>query len=232
LIECEHDGMVGEPRVVVGVVDDHPAIGLGTLAGLQEQVPTIVNGGCAPTVSAFLDMLDATAVDDRADLVLLDVSLSDLSTPETNVRRLVSAGIPTLLYTQDTRTRLLARCLKAGAMGVVGKHESFATLAEAVLTVASGNPHINTTWANALNADRDWVIPALAPREAEALRLFASGIPIKSVARRMSISYETAREHLRRVRRKYSEAGRPAPTRSELFVRAVEDGYLTGPDST
>ncbi len=74
--------------------------------------------------------------------------------------------------------------------------------------------------------------PALAPREAEALRLYAAGMPLKSVARRMSISYETVREHLRRVRRKYSDAGRPAPTKSELFVRAVEDGYLTGPDST
>lgn len=35
---------------------------------------------------------------------------------------------------------------------------------------------------------------SLAPREREALRLYASGLPLKSVAARMDVSLETARQ--------------------------------------
>jgi hypothetical protein len=40
---------------------------------------------------------------------------------------------------------------------------------------------------------------------------------------------ETLKTHLRRIRAKYAEVGRPAPTRRDLYVRAVEDGLLAPP---
>jgi hypothetical protein len=40
---------------------------------------------------------------------------------------------------------------------------------------------------------------------------------------------ETVKTHLRRIRCKYEEAGRSAPTRRDLYVRAVEDGLLVSP---
>jgi hypothetical protein len=42
---------------------------------------------------------------------------------------------------------------------------------------------------------------------------------------------ETLKTHLRRVRAKYAEVGRPAPTRRDLYIRAVEDGLLPPPGS-
>ncbi len=59
-----------------------------------------------------------------------------------------------------------------------------------------------------------------------ALVLYATGIPMKLVARKMTISEDTAKQYLGRVREKYSRAGRAAPTKSELYYRAVEDGHL------
>ncbi|MDP3209757.1 MAG: DNA-binding response regulator, partial [Rhodoglobus sp.] len=38
--------------------------------------------------------------------------------------------------------------------------------------------------------------------------------------------YETAKTYLRRVREKYSRAGRPASTKADLIRRAAEDGHL------
>ena len=52
------------------------------------------------------------------------------------------------------------------------------------------------------------------------------GMPMKSVARKMTISEETAKQYLGRVKEKYSRAGRAAPTKLELYYRAVEDGHL------
>ena len=42
----------------------------------------------------------------------------------------------------------------------------------------------------------------------------------------MAISEETAKQYLGRVREKYALAGRAAPTKLELYHRAVEDGHL------
>jgi DNA-binding CsgD family transcriptional regulator len=59
-----------------------------------------------------------------------------------------------------------------------------------------------------------------------ALQLYATGMPLKSVARKMAISDETVKQYLQRLRLKYANAGRAAPTKLELYHRAVEDGHI------
>jgi hypothetical protein len=44
------------------------------------------------------------------------------------------------------------------------------------------------------------------------------------VGKRLSIAPTTVRTHLQRARAKYATVGRPAPTKSALLARAVEDG--------
>ncbi|MGH3184774.1 MAG: LuxR C-terminal-related transcriptional regulator [Streptosporangiaceae bacterium] len=68
--------------------------------------------------------------------------------------------------------------------------------------------------------------PALSPQETRALQLYATGMPIKSAARKMTISDDTAKQYRGRVREKYARAGRAAPTKLDLYYRAVEDGHL------
>jgi two-component system uhpT operon response regulator UhpA len=58
------------------------------------------------------------------------------------------------------------------------------------------------------------------------LHLYAAGLPLKLVALEMNIAVTTAREYLDRVRAKYVEVGRAAPTKVDLLKRAVEDGIL------
>jgi DNA-binding CsgD family transcriptional regulator len=59
---------------------------------------------------------------------------------------------------------------------------------------------------------------------------YAAGNGLMSaVARSLGINPETLKTHLRRVRAKYRAVGRPAPTRRDLYVRAVEDGLLPPP---
>jgi DNA-binding CsgD family transcriptional regulator len=75
----------------------------------------------------------------------------------------------------------------------------------------------------------DGKVPSLSTREIEVLSLFAAGLPLKSVARRADISIETAKEYLSRIRTKYTMAGRPAGTKTELYYRGVEDGHIPLP---
>ncbi|MGR7024917.1 hypothetical protein [Geodermatophilus sp. URMC 62] len=50
-----------------------------------------------------------------------------------------------------------------------------------------------------------------------------------AVACMLGMDPETLKTHLRRIRLEYEQVGRPAPTRSDLHVRAVEDGLLPPP---
>ena len=47
------------------------------------------------------------------------------------------------------------------------------------------------------------------------------------VGERLFIGPTTVRTHLQRVRAKYAAVGWPAPTKSALLARAVEDGILS-----
>jgi DNA-binding CsgD family transcriptional regulator len=72
--------------------------------------------------------------------------------------------------------------------------------------------------------------PELAPRQLDVLRAYVSSSDLlPTVARQVGMDPETLKTHLRRIRAKYTAAGRPAPTRRDLFVRAVEDGFLPPP---
>jgi DNA-binding CsgD family transcriptional regulator len=72
--------------------------------------------------------------------------------------------------------------------------------------------------------------PQLAPRQREVLVAYVSGNDLlPTVARRLGMQRETFKTHLRRIRGKYQEVGRPAPTRRDLYVRAVEDGLIPPP---
>jgi DNA-binding CsgD family transcriptional regulator len=72
--------------------------------------------------------------------------------------------------------------------------------------------------------------PRLAPRQQEVMVAYVSGNDVlPSVARKLGVERETVKTHLRRIRDKYAQVGRPAPTRRDLYVRAVEDGLVPPP---
>lgn len=207
----------------LGVVDDHPAILRGILSILLELCPEITETFTTSTVAALL------CAQRSLDVVVLDVRLADGSDPAANVAAVVEAHLPVLLYTQEQRRGVLARCFRAGALGVVDKSEHPSVLADAIRVVAKGDPYLSSGWAAAVEDAEDWPVPDLTPRESEALGLYATGLPLKSVARRMRVSEDTVKEYLDRVRRKYTRVGRPAYTKVDLYQRAVEDGYLPPP---
>lgn len=59
---------------------------------------------------------------------------------------------------------------------------------------------------------------------------YSAGSELLGVAaRRLGMSPESFKTHLRRIRDKYREVGRPAPTRRDLYERAVQDGLVPPP---
>lgn len=212
---------MGGPTIRLAVIDDHPAIIDGTVAGLRPLIPGLVLVAAGGSLRVMQRVRP-----DEVDVVVLDVALRDGSDAAQNVHVLTDAGFRVLLFTQDLRFGLVSRCFRAGAAGIVSKQHEHRVLAEAVRVVATGEPYLSRDWALVLEGDPGWSVPHLAPREVEALRLYATGLPMKLVAKHMGVKMTTAHEYLKRVRLRYLEAGREAPTKSDLHDRAVEDGHL------
>ncbi|WP_232719386.1 helix-turn-helix transcriptional regulator [Gordonia metallireducens] len=69
--------------------------------------------------------------------------------------------------------------------------------------------------------------PNLTSREVEVLRTWMLVDSKPAVAQELYISLGTVNTHLTRIRAKYAEIGRPAPTKASLVARAIQDGIMT-----
>ena len=205
----------------IAAVDDHPIILNGVAAWVMAPGSGIRVIATATTVDALL-----AGEGRHAHVVLLDLDLADGTTPERNVAAILEAGPAVLVLSVSDRPAAVRSAMRAGALGYVLKNEPTAQIRAAIKSVAAGNAWLSPHLAYAFATDNDADRPVLSQQETRALQLYATGMPMKSVAKKMTISPETAKQYLGRVREKYSRAGRAAPSKLELYYRAVEDGHL------
>ncbi|MFE7846100.1 response regulator transcription factor [Microbacterium sp. NPDC057407] len=208
----------------VALIDDHESVRLGLEAACARAgTKEVVFSGS--TVTDYLKWRSSTH-SAPADVVVLDLTLGDGTTVTENVRRLVLDGSSVIIHSVADRPAAVREALAAGAAGVVSKSSRIDDVMAAVGTVARGEPLNNVEWASAVEGDREFADAQLSAREREVLRLYAAGLPLKMVADRLGVAYSTAKENITRVRVKYVEVGRPAPTKVDLLRRAMEDGIL------
>ena len=209
-----------EKQICVAVVDDHDAIRFAFKAACVEYGFNF----CA-SAGSVNELLQANP-SMRCDVVVMDLSLADGSIVAENVTKLLKTGAQVVVFSIADKQNLVRAALKAGAATLVPKAQSMDDLAAAIRLVAAG-VYVNTLQtAAAIDSDTDFKDAALSPREREVLSLYASGFALKQVAAELDIKISTAKEHIDRVRTKYSTVGRTASTKTELLVRAIEDGIL------
>jgi DNA-binding NarL/FixJ family response regulator len=212
----------------VALIDDHESVRLGLEAAcLRTGRKQVVFSG--DTVTDYLDWR-AYRGEAPADVVVLDLTLGDGTTVTENVSRLVRDGSSVIIHSVADRPAAVREALTAGAAGVISKSSRIDEVVDAIRTVARGEPLDNVEWASAVEGDRAFADAQLSARERDVLRLYAAGLPLKVVAERLGVAYSTAKENITRVRYKYVEVGRPAPTKVDLARRAMEDGLLSRPN--
>jgi DNA-binding NarL/FixJ family response regulator len=208
----------------IAAVDDHPII-LDSVAGWVGTAEGDIRVvGTAATVDALL-----AGPGRHAHVVLLDLDLADGTAAERNVAAILAAGPAVLVLSASDKPHAVRAAMRAGALGYVLKSEQAGQIRAAIREVAAGRDWLSPRLAYILATDEAADRPALSPQELRALQLYATGMPVKSVARKMAISSETVKQYLGRVREKYTHAGRAAPTKLDLYYRAVEDGHLPPP---
>lgn len=209
-----------DDRVTVAIVDDHDAIRLGFRAACDEYNFELL--ASAASVDNLMQVIGDTA----PQVIVLDLSLSDGSLVEDNVRRVRELGSQVLIFSIADKRNLIRAAIKAGAAAIVPKAQSMDELASAIRLVASGIYVNNTQTTAAIDSDLEFKEARLSPREREVLTLYASGLALKQVAYSLNIKMNTAKEHIDRVRSKYADIGRPVSSKTELLLRAIEDGLI------
>jgi two-component system nitrate/nitrite response regulator NarL len=207
--------------IAIAAVDDHPIILDSVASWVSAAGDDIRLTGTAATVAALL-----AGPGRHAHVVLLDLDLGDGTTVEQNVAAIGAAGPAVLVLSASDRPMAVRAAMRAGALGYVLKNEPTSQIRAAIMEVAAGRDWISPRLAYIFATDDAPDRPALSEQERRALQLYATGMPLKSVARKMAISDETVKQYLQRVRQKYARAGRAAPTKLELYHRAVEDGHI------
>jgi DNA-binding NarL/FixJ family response regulator len=145
---------------------------------------------------------------------------------EGSVAVLTAAGSRVIVVSADESADRVRRALRAGAHGYVSAASSAAELVAALTEVSQGRSYLTRALALARLDDSAVDRPALSPQELRTLRMYAGGMPMKSVALRLAISEGAVKSYIDRIREKYQKVGRDAPTKIDLYRRAVEDGYL------
>ncbi|MEY4296406.1 MAG: hypothetical protein RL016_252 [Actinomycetota bacterium] len=208
-------------EIRVAIVDDHEAVREGFRSVCERY------GFQLTALEASVDALLSRGEDFDTDVVVLDLSLADGSKPAENVSRLIEAGAKVLVFSIADKSSLVTDALRAGAAALIRKSQSMAELAEAIELVASNVEVNNTETSAVIDSDADFKLRAgLSAKEREVLSLYASGFTMRQVASQLQIKESTVKEHIDRVRGKYSSVGRPAPDKANLVLRAIEDGLI------
>jgi DNA-binding NarL/FixJ family response regulator len=207
------------------LIDDHPLILAALKAviqGLGDDV-SVIGAGSARAARQTLKK------NSDFDLVLLDLQLGDADgfdlLPEL---RGAYPALPVVVVSASDRASDVIRAIDLGAMGFVPKRASNDTLFEALRQVMSGGIYVPpmTLGGDATSATgsgdaapavakkvgkeaaaADYQTPpplvalGLTPRQTDVLALLLQGKPNKLIAREMSLSVETVKDHVAAVLR-------------------------------
>ena len=210
-------------RVRLAILDDHELL----LDSLSSWIAShALDFDLVLTAPTWFELVQSDQF--PTDLVLLDFQLQEPVSIEARVRTCRAAGAKVIVLTSLDTVEARDRAFDAGAAALLSKAVPRGEVMETARRVmgmeSTGEPVRD--WRPLPKGAQHPARPKLSTSEREALALYASGYSMAEVASQMNVQYETAKTYLRRVREKYSRAGRPASTKADLIRRAAEDGHL------
>ena len=194
------------------VADDHPAVLDAVSAFLERRGITVA--GRARDGNEALALIETH----KPAVALLDIRMPRASGIEVaREAGRIASETSIILYTGFGDRELLTEALDAGVRGFVLKEAPLDDLVRAVETVAGGGTYVDPVLAGVLaSSDATSRLPKLTQREREVLRLLADGLGNDEIGKRLFISPETVRTHVRKAMDKLD-----ADTRTQAVAEAL-----------
>jgi two-component system, NarL family, nitrate/nitrite response regulator NarL len=187
------------------VVQDHPLLATALARILETGADVTVCGIASTGVEAA-----AAAVRERADVILMDFYLPDMS--GTDAAANIRTGIPTIaivFHSAEESESALLDAIDAGATAYLTKTASADQIVEAVRQAGQGEVIIPVElFAKAIarqrtelarQQDRDRFNTRFTLRERDVLKLLAEGMDTPAMADRLGIATHTVQWHVRHV---------------------------------
>ena len=228
----EHGGetpdKAASERLKVLIVDDHALFRRGLQIVLKQEDDIELVGEAADGNEAV-----QRAQDSMPDVILMDVRMPRRSGIEaTQQIKALLPHVKILMLTISDEEADLYDAIKAGASGYLLKEISIDEVAEAVRSVWQGQSRLSPSMAAKLlaefaamsrRADERQQLPAprLTDREMEVLKLVAQGLNNRDIAKRLLISENTVKNHIRNILEKLHLHSRMA-----AVVYAVKEKLL------
>jgi DNA-binding NarL/FixJ family response regulator len=219
------DGSQPEPIRVI-VVDDQELFrrGLTMLLGVEDDIEVVGEAGDGVAATE----LAASTV---PDVILMDVRMPKRSGIEACVAiKEVAPTARIIMLTVSDEEADLYDAVKNGASGYLLKDSSIDEVAQAIRVVADGQSLISPSMAIKLldefkqifRSDRQQVVNTrLTDRELEVLKLVAEGLGNREIGKRLFISENTVKNHIRNILEKLQ-----LHSRMEAVVYAVREKLL------
>lgn len=203
------DEASGNPSLVL--VEQHEALRDGLAVLLERRGFNVV--GCATTAASGEEVIR----DRKPDLAVVGIELPDERGTEL-VRRISGNGVGSrcVIYTGLNDPDLLEAAYRSGARGLVAKPAGLSVLVEALRKVWRGGRYFDPSFA-CKDANGDGREKLLSSRESEILAMLAEGLTGEQIAKRLVLSPETVRTHIRNAMEKLD-----ARTRTEAVVKALD----------
>lgn len=207
----------------IAAVDDHDIVLRGLAALTQVPGSGLELVATATSSAGIVEALQGKEV----DVAILDLSYDNGEEFDQVIEAVRPWTRRVLIYTATLRPVPIRRALMAGADGVALKTDSDQNIIDAVKSVANGDFAVSSELAYVLATDED-LMPHLAPRELEALKLMSQGVPRKLVGKRMNppVEESTVCTYLNRVSKRYAALGREVSSSHDVVREARRDGYL------
>ncbi|HZQ81342.1 MAG TPA: response regulator transcription factor [Gaiellaceae bacterium] len=199
------------------IADDHPAV-LEAVAEFLEQGGIEIVGRAGDGEEA-LERIEQR----KPRVALVDVRMPKLGGIEVARRAKRSAPeTAVLVYTGYGDRALLTEALDVGVAGFVLKEAPIEDLLRAVRDVAAGTTYVDAVLAGTLAASSlGSQFPELTQRERDVLRLLADGLSNEEIGKRLFISAETVRTHVRKAMDKLD-----ADTRTQAVAKALREHLI------
>ncbi|KAF1684761.1 DNA-binding response regulator [Pseudoxanthomonas broegbernensis] len=184
----------GAPLRIV-LADDHPVVRSGVRSLLEGSARVRIVAEAATAEELF-----AAVAREPADLVITDFSMPGGGTADGLSMlarlRLRWPELPVLVLTVAANVDVLRSILATGVLGLLNKSDALAELTLAVAAVSHRRSYLGAGIRRLfedMGADGGGIGPgeSLSRREIEVLRLFASGLTVSEIARRLSRSVKT-----------------------------------------